>query len=245
MPIQFRCKHCGQMLSISSRKMGATVNCPACAEPILVPGETPATVQLDSVAPRPASPLPPSPPAVSRVAPPPPAAAKSATAHARPVAAPTVNLWADEEPDEDASRGIRESRLTNDGLDMTPMVDVTFQLLIFFMITASFVTQKSLQTTPPEPNEDTGAVTVQLEDMKDESVIVDIDENGSMMVDDVPIEGAGALLEVLMAKMATEQKTELLIEADYNATHGAIIQVIDAGISAGMQNIRKTSRQDE
>jgi biopolymer transport protein ExbD len=36
-----------------------------------------------------------------------------------------------------------------------------------------------------------------------------------------------------------------LIEADYNAKHGSIIQVIDAGISAGMTNIRKTSRQDE
>lgn len=247
MPIQFRCKHCGQMLSISSRKMGATVNCPACTEPILVPGETPATVQLDTVGAKPAPPLATRPPTESRVASPPVAPAKAASvpATARPVATPTANLWADEEPDEDAPRGMRESRLPNDGLDMTPMVDVTFQLLIFFMITASFVTQKSLQTTPPEPNDDTGAVTIQLEDMKDESVIVNIDENGSMTVDDVPIEGAGALVEVLMAKMVTEQKTELLIEADYNATHGTIIQVIDAGISAGMKNIRKTSRQDE
>ena len=243
MPIQFRCKHCGQMLSISNRKIGATVNCPACTEPILVPDETPPTVQLDSVGAKPASSA--TPRASSRVATSVASPVKAAAAPARPVSAPTVNLWADEEPDEDAPRGVRESRLANDGLDMTPMVDVTFQLLIFFMITASFVTQKSLQTTPPEPNEDTGAVTVQLEDMKDESVIVNIDETGGLMVDDVPIEGASALVEALMAKMATEQKTELLIEADYNATHGAIIQVIDAGISAGMQNIRKTSRQDE
>jgi len=154
-------------------------------------------------------------------------------------------LWAETVEDDDAPRGVRESRLSSDGLDMTPMVDVTFQLLIFFMITASFVTQKSLQTTPPEPNDDTGAVAVQLEDMQDQSVIVNIDAEGAMLVDDVPIEGASVLVETLMAKMATEQKTQLLIEADYNAKHGAIIQVIDAGLSAGMANIRKTSRQDE
>gem|GEM_PF-830055 len=292
MPIQFRCPHCRQMLSISSRKLGTTVNCPACTEPIQVPGETAATKQLDSTPGRPAPaprptppppaattptaatpppratpPVPAPPPVVSAprpiapVKPPvpaqPPVVANPSVSVPAPVAAqprgpvpsppPALreNLWAETVEDDDAPRGVRESRLSSDGLDMTPMVDVTFQLLIFFMITASFVTQKSLQTTPPEPNDDTGAVAVQLEDMQDQSVIVNIDAEGAMLVDDVPIEGASVLVETLMAKMATEQKTQLLIEADYNAKHGAIIQVIDAGLSAGMANIRKTSRQDE
>ena len=269
MPIQFRCKHCNQMLSISSRKMGATVNCPACTEPIQVPGETPPTAQLDSTqarsvpssrpaappaalppAPKPLAPPVPAPPLIAVQPPvvnPPPVAKQTVAAAISPTRspAPRENPWADEKEDEDAPPKKRASRLSNDGLDMTPMVDVTFQLLIFFMITASFVTQKSLQTTPPEPNDDTGAVAVQLEDLQDQSVIVNIDAEGAMLVDDVPIEGASALVETLMAKMATEQKTQLLIEADYNAKHGAIIQVIDAGITVGMENIRKTSRQDE
>ena len=279
MPIQFRCKHCGQMLSISSRKMGATVNCPACTEPILVPGDAPATQHLDSTQERPApstraaappvaippapkltaSPAPAAPPAAVQapVVPSTPAAVQPLVVTLPSVAKPPLvaavsqsptsreNLWAEEAKDEDAPRKMREARLSNDSLDMTPMVDVTFQLLIFFMITASFVTQKSLQTTPPEPNDDTGAVTVQLEDMQDQSVIVNIDAEGAMLVDDVPVEDANALVEVLMAKMTAEQKTQLLIEADYNAKHGSIIQVIDAGITAGMENIRKTSRQDE
>ena len=247
MPIQFRCQHCGQMLSISSRKMGATVNCPACTEPILVPGDTPATKQLDSVPARSAPPVIPAPAAgqseaSTQVATSPVRA--SAVTNSTPAPAPLANLWADEEED-DAPRKMRASRLSNDGLDMTPMVDVTFQLLIFFMITASFVTQKSLQSSPPEPNDDQGAVAIQLEDMQDQSVIVSIDGEGAMLVDDVPVEGAAALVEVLMAKITAEQKSQLVIEADYNANHGAVIQVIDAGISAGMENIRKTSRKDE
>ena len=130
-------------------------------------------------------------------------------------------------------------------LNLTPMVDMTFLLLIFFMITASFVTQKSLQTSPPEPSDDVGTVQMQVEDLQDQSVIVAIDAEGGMMVDDVPIESSNVLVETLMSKMASEQKTQLLIEANYNAKHGSIIQVIDAGLTAGMSNIRKTSRQDE
>lgn len=318
MPIQFRCPHCRQLLSISSRKMGATVNCPACTEPIRVPdaatkqldtqaaspaaasprrgaeaGQSPADASPPVVPPRkpaatvppkaspPAAAVPPTAPKTSSPAPQPPPVpapvlpsspakppevkspavrAPVVTPPARPPVSPAVasipktsttprsateNLWADEEPDEEAPRGLRESRLSSDGLDMTPMVDVTFQLLIFFMITASFVTQKSLQTSPPEPNDDTGSVQLQVEDLQDQSVVVNIDAEGGMQVDDVPVESASVLVETLMSKMATEQKTQLLIEADYNAKHGAIIQVIDAGLSAGMTNIRKTSRQDE
>lgn len=238
MPIQFRCVHCGQMLSISSRKMGSTVNCPACTEPIRVPGEVDPTAQLDQVkatasANTPAVPA----PAPSR------SAAAVAPAKA-PVPASSPNLWADEEEDEDAPRGMRDSRIANDGLDMTPMVDVTFQLLIFFMITASFVTQKSLQTSPPEPDDEAGQVAMQVEEDDQAPVIVGIAEDGSIVIDDFPVEPS-AVLETLTAKIAAENRTSLLIEAEYNAPHGMVILVMDSGISAGMQSIRKSSRKNE
>lgn len=238
MPIQFRCNHCGKMLSISSRKIGSTVNCPACTEPIRVPGEVDPTTQLQKIPPAPKA---------SASAPAASSSEKSLAAAPKSVpapAAPVRNLWADEDEDEDAPRGVREARISGDGLDMTPMVDVTFQLLIFFMITASFVTQKSLQTTPPEPKDDAGQVTMQVEEDDNAPVIVSIADDGSMLIDDFPIEPS-AVLETLTAKMAAERKTQLLIEADYKAPHGMVILVMDAAITAGMQGIRKKSRQDE
>ncbi|RLS53876.1 MAG: hypothetical protein DWH91_13260 [Planctomycetota bacterium] len=218
MPIQFRCKHCGRVLSISSRKAGATVNCPACTEPILVPGEVPETAIVDKVAPTQA-PLDPAPRSPN-----------------------TASLWEDSEapPEPKPKRKAPE-----DGLDMTPMVDVTFQLLIFFMITASFAVQKALQTTAPEPNEDPSQQVVQVEQIQEESVVVSIDANDAMLVDDEPIEGIYALVEVLQGKMGSEQKNNLLIEADYKASHGAVVAVIDAGITAGMQGIRKKQAGEE
>jgi biopolymer transport protein ExbD len=238
MPIQFRCMHCGQMLSISSRKMGSTVNCPACTEPIRVPGEVDPTAQLDQVKATASA----NTPAVPAPAPSRPAAATVPAKASVPAKSP--NLWADEEEDEDAPRGMRDSRIANDGLDMTPMVDVTFQLLIFFMITASFVTQKSLQTSPPEPDDEAGQVAMQVEEDDQAPVIVGIAEDGSIVIDDFPVEPS-AVLETLTAKIAAENRASLLIEAEYNAPHGMVILVMDSGISAGMQSIRKSSRKNE
>jgi biopolymer transport protein ExbD len=124
------------------------------------------------------------------------------------------------------------------------MVDVTFQLLIFFMITASFVTQKSLQTSPPEPDDEAGQVAMQVEEDDQAPVIVGIAEDGSIVIDDFPVEPS-AVLETLTAKIAAENRASLLIEAEYNAPHGMVILVMDSGISAGMQSIRKSSRKNE
>ena len=51
----------------------------------------------------------------------------------------------DESDDDDEPMAKPKEPIPEDELDMTPMVDVTFLLLIFFMVTASFTIQKSLQ----------------------------------------------------------------------------------------------------
>jgi biopolymer transport protein ExbD len=43
----------------------------------------------------------------------------------------------------------KKNELPKDDMDMTPMVDVTFLLLIFFMITASFSSEKVFEKPPP------------------------------------------------------------------------------------------------
>ncbi|MFM7973431.1 MAG: ExbD/TolR family protein, partial [Pirellula sp.] len=46
-----------------------------------------------------------------------------------------------------------KKELPKDDMDMTPMVDVTFLLLIFFMITANFTMQKSIQVPAEKSDE--------------------------------------------------------------------------------------------
>src|SRR3989304_50163 len=58
-------------------------------------------------------------------------------------------------------------------MDMTPMVDVTFLLLIFFMITAAFMLQKSLEVPPADADEAAPAQAV--EDLEKDSIVVRVD----------------------------------------------------------------------
>ena len=53
-------------------------------------------------------------------------------------------------------------------VQMSPLIDVIFLLLIFFMITASFSMQKSQQSTPPEPDEDGASQSVSMEELEEE-----------------------------------------------------------------------------
>lgn len=125
------------------------------------------------------------------------------------------------------------------------MVDVTFLLLIFFMITASFSLQKSMESEAPEPEQEGASQLPTLEDFADDSVIVEIDENDAMFVDDEPVAGLGELEDVLLQKINGEQKTEMVIEPHYQATHGLVVQVTDAGMQVGMQRIRRVTRGSE
>jgi biopolymer transport protein ExbD len=69
----------------------------------------------------------------------------------------------------------------DDELDMTPMVDVTFLLLIFFMVTASFSLQKSLEM--PRQQSDAPSTNVKEEEEEDQDMVtVQIDEYGSFLV---------------------------------------------------------------
>jgi len=156
-------------------------------------------------------------------------------------------------PDEDEleyyeEEGFQLQRGTSEfeELDMTPMVDVTFLLLIFFMITASFNLNKTLQFPPPEPDEEGAQQTVQtLEDFEADSIIVEIDEKNTIYVDDEPVSDPAHLADLLLDKGRTEQKFELLINADARSLHETVVKVVDAANEAGMQKIRLATTHAE
>lgn len=132
----------------------------------------------------------------------------------------------------------------DDEMDLTPMVDVTFQLLIFFMVTASFALQKSIQVPTPDPDKKGATQQLQiLEDLEGSSIRVQIDAANVITIDDEPLSDPTRLADALKDKMRKEQKTEILISAHATALHRSVISVIDAANHIGMQKIRLISRQ--
>ncbi len=153
----------------------------------------------------------------------------------------------DEHDDDEAHPPHKKKRFMDDTIDMTAMVDVTFLLLIFFMVTASFAAQKVFETSPPEQEGEGGggAAVSSVEDLESSSVIIEIDAHDQMEIEGQQISGLFALREVLASKMTVEGKNELLIQAQYEATHGIVVSVTDAAMDAGMQNVRRISRKSD
>lgn len=245
-------------MSISTRKAGAIVTCPTCGDETLVPMtdqfSTPVSAdsgnQPDHFADR-------SPDETED------RNAGTNTGHSEAEAFqstsnlnfnPTSSLIESEkaegeeasvEPEDDQpAMTLRKRRFAEEEMDLTPMVDVTFQLLIFFMVTASFALQKSIQVPTPDPDQKGAAQQMQtFNDIQGTSIIVKIDAANAIIVDDEPLNDPKQLNDVLSTKMRREQKTELLLTAHSLALHRTVIGVIDAANDVGMQKIRMTSRK--
>jgi biopolymer transport protein ExbD len=163
-----------------------------------------------------------------------------------PVPSLPYNPWTDVDHDEDDFHPMRRQHPPKDELDMTSLVDVTFLLLVFFMITASFTVQKFLQIAAPESDDNAAAATavVANDDIVGESVVVEIDAEDRIQVDDAPVAGLAELKELFKRKLRDEQKTDVLIEAAYKATHGTVVAVTDMAMQAEMRHVRRASRRD-
>jgi biopolymer transport protein ExbD len=143
-------------------------------------------------------------------------------------------LFSEDEDEEDEVFGGRRE-LEDDEMDLTPMVDVTFLLLIFFMITASFSVQKSLEVPAPDPEEKgQSASIVNPEDFEEESVMVEIDARNLVMVDEQIVSDLNLLPKVLRSA----HKTEIFIVAHEDCLHEVVVRVIDASNEVGLQKIR-------
>ncbi len=149
-------------------------------------------------------------------------------------------------PAEDDEEEFTLRRATSDmeEMDLTPMVDVTFLLLIFFMITASFSLTKAIETPAPDP-ESQGAQTIQtLEDLQLTSIIVKIDDQDAILVDDEPVDPAD-LEDRLGDILLKDKKNELIIKASPLCKHETFVAVFDAATSADMQKIRLATTRGE
>jgi len=126
-------------------------------------------------------------------------------------------------------------------IDITPMIDVTFQLLIFFMVTASFSMQKAFDVPPAKQTEGV-SVAVVVQDESQSAVKVQVDADNTMIVEEQDSKRASnyrELLELLKAeKNASADVTDIQLELHPDSTHEARVIVIDAATQAGFTRVR-------
>ncbi|MBI3306298.1 MAG: biopolymer transporter ExbD [Candidatus Omnitrophica bacterium] len=113
------------------------------------------------------------------------------------------------------------------GLDMTPMIDIVFQLLIFFMLSSSFL-NPSLKLTLPK--------AIQQDQREPEKIVVSADKNGNIYVNTqkVPREQLKAQLE---NRFAGDVKKAVHLRGDAEMPYKFFVEIMDIARQAGAQQI--------
>ena len=137
---------------------------------------------------------------------------------------------------------LRPQRSEPPDINLAPLIDVVFLLLIFFMVTASFSLQKTIEVPAPKQDQKGAAQSLTIEDLQANTIFVRIDERNGIFIDDVPSGDPGKLSDALTNARMTTLRTEVAIDAHPEALHETVVLVIDAATAAGMQKIRIVSR---
>ena len=125
----------------------------------------------------------------------------------------------------------RSRRSFNDDeseVNLTPMLDVVFIMLIFFIVTASFVKEAGIDITRPP------AATAERKERG--NIIVAITANNQIWIDRRPVDPR-ALRANIERLRAENPQGSLIIQADTKSENGLLVLVIDAARLAGVTTV--------
>ena len=113
-------------------------------------------------------------------------------------------------------------------INLTPMLDVVFIMLIFFIVTASFVKESGIDINRPD-----AATAVRKERG---NILIAVSETGQIWIDkrQVDVRAVRANIERLHAE---NPQGAVVIQADRNSKSGLIVDVMDAARLAGVWNV--------
>lgn len=120
-------------------------------------------------------------------------------------------------------------------INLTPMLDVVFIMLIFFIVTASFIKEAGIDVNRPD------APTA--ERVEDANILIAISPNDEIWIDRrlVDPQAIRANIERLHAE---NPKGSVVIQADKKSTNEMLVTVMDASRAAGVYNISIAALND-
>ncbi|HIF51232.1 MAG TPA: biopolymer transporter ExbD [Thiotrichaceae bacterium] len=117
-------------------------------------------------------------------------------------------------------------------LDITPLIDVVFLLLIFFMVSTTFEQNYEINITLPSSSKEAT-------EAKPDAVNVGLDSDGNVYINEKALVNAqietikGALSDALVGL----NEPPVIISADANASHQSVVRVMDAARQLGLVKI--------
>jgi biopolymer transport protein ExbD len=115
-----------------------------------------------------------------------------------------------------------------DAVNLTPMLDVVFIMLIFFIVTASFVKEAGIDVNRPS------AATAERKEKG--NILVAISENNQIWIDRRQVDPR-ALRANIERMHAENPNAAVVIQADEESKNKLLVQVMDAARMAGVKNV--------
>ena len=116
-------------------------------------------------------------------------------------------------------------------LELTPMIDVVFLLLIFFMLATTFADpEREIDLDLPE------AASSLVKDVDREELIINVSSDGSVSLGSQQLTSDALLSELVQAARVNPERS-VTIRGDRGARHEAIVAVMDACGQAGLRNL--------
>ena len=122
----------------------------------------------------------------------------------------------------------RDAEADEAQIDLTPMLDVVFIMLIFFIVTATFIKQAGIQVLRPD------ALTA--EQKPTVSMLIAISPTGEIWIDKKRVD-PGTVRAHIEKLHAENPKGSIVIQADEESTHETLVIVMEAAKQAGVTNV--------
>jgi len=132
----------------------------------------------------------------------------------------------------------RRQRLDDVSINLTPLIDVVFLLLIFFMVSTTFTRETQLSIDLPEAQG-------QVKEATEDEIEILIDEAGGYRVNgQALVDNHMRTLQAAIYKISAGDTTlPMIITADAQAAHEDVVRAMDAAGQMGFVHLSITTRQ--
>ena len=118
-------------------------------------------------------------------------------------------------------------------INLTPLIDVVFLLLIFFMVSTTFDRHANLKVELPE------ASAKKEQQQQQEPLVLSIDANGNYFIDDRQVINTqlDTLKSALQKSLGERKDVALVLRADARTPHQSVVRAMDAASQLGLTRL--------
>ncbi len=124
-------------------------------------------------------------------------------------------------------------------VDITPLLDIVFILLIFFIVTATFLREKGIDVRTPEDSENDPT------DVPPPALLLAVQEDGFVRVNNVRVIDPASVKPVVQEFVAREPQGVVLVSAAPDSESGVAVRVMDQAQDGGAQAVSLALQKEQ